>query len=667
MSFLQRLVPTTDQLTRLSRICLVAFLAFAVVWKGGKSLESTWLLVALAWLCSVQFWWVDRRSVPTLPFWMWLTGIGFIFWVAVSYLLTSTANYGLDELFRSASLVLIFFWVARTVAAEGEMRGSLLKTIKSILAWVTLVACFAGVLIYVFQPVGRLVGTFLDPRFHTDYWPNAFAEFLLLTWPIVYLWAPQKVEQLQPYLRPHYREYLWQILVGFVFGCLFLTYSRGALLAFVGQLLLWGMLLWRSGWRKEQFFNLKKQMAMIGIVALVVFAGVNAYRSALYEVESVQEKVTFTASEGKSSVSERQQFWRQAAALTFQNPVFGWGPYSFRFVQPRLQHDVLATSDHPHNVFLKIAVESGVPAMLLYLSLIGGVLWIQLRRTLREPAAPSHFEEYPVLIGVTGVLAHNMIDYNLQFVGIALPFFVLLGLLAAPFLGGDTSAHSYSLRRLAELATACTLLVVAIFEGQFLMLSSLGRHAEAAGDIERALVWYNRSSVERFSRDLHLSRAYLSLEQKNYQAARAALEVYFTQNDQDARAYKLHGDVCRAQRDIECALASYEQAYLLDHFNDLSITRAYVDTLRDMDDLETINERRAEFESLMNDFQLAILMNTHYIALSRNVEELVALADTFAEIYPSEEPLYIVMAARAARQADIERRRLAARAPGYLW
>jgi O-antigen ligase len=52
--------------------------------------------------------------------------------------------------------------------------------------------------------------------------------------------------------------------------------------------------------------------------------------------------------------------------MSWERPMIGFGPGTFRFVQPQLQHEVLATSDHPHNVFLKLAMERGWPAATFF-------------------------------------------------------------------------------------------------------------------------------------------------------------------------------------------------------------------------------------------------------------------------------------------------------------
>ena len=63
----------------------------------------------------------------------------------------------------------------------------------------------------------------------------------------------------------------------------------------------------------------------------------------------------------------------------------------------------------------------------------------------------------------------------------------------------------------------------------------------------------------------------------------------------------------------------------------------------------------------------AILRNSHYIALSPNVEAFVDVAELMAVLYPSEAPRYQVMAAGVDRQARTERQKLSEFRSQVIW
>ena len=164
--------------------------SFSILFRGGKSLEATWILTGIAGAVTFALWVrIHKGEMKSrmLPDALWMPAILFVVWTFVSFAFSTTKNYGLDEVLRDSSLVLLFLWILRMGGSQSEDRFSFLHKLIFALLIATVLSCFVGITVYVFQPVNRFVGTFFDPRFHTDYWPNAWAEYLLLVWPL-FLW-----------------------------------------------------------------------------------------------------------------------------------------------------------------------------------------------------------------------------------------------------------------------------------------------------------------------------------------------------------------------------------------------------------------------------------------------------------------------------------------------
>lgn len=672
MRFLSRFSQRTFSFCHLCDGALLAFLGLAVLWKGGKSLEMTWLLLGISVvLILVQHFSkeTNQRSVH-IPLWLWLSVMAFFGFTLLSFVQSTTQNYGLDELLRTSSFVLIFLWLYRRTAEEKD-RATFTANLTRVIAFVTLASCAIGLFVYVLQPVNRFVGSFFDARFHTDYWPNAWGQYLLLSWPVVLYWTLREYKFDSKKMRSRIELLVRSAVMGCVFSCLFLSYSRGAILAFMLQLLIWGGVVLK---KTKRDFPLKIVIPIAVIVSIVSFGGfslVNDARGALYPVQEIVEKITFSADEGQTSVNERLEFWKQGMDLAFQRPVLGWGPYSFRFVQPALQEYVLATSDHAHNVIIKVAAERGIPSAVILVLIFGAILYNSLRSLLDQENAfgsTAFSMRMLTLVSVTGVLAHNMIDFNLQFVGIALPFWMLL-LLTMQYSFDDSESRKMPVlpAKLVEVLLAVCILCFAFYEGIFLVVSSMGRHAEARGANLEALVWYDRAEGEIFSRDMHLSSAKILFEESKFEEAQDALNRYFVRNTSDARAWKRQGDVSLFLGDKQEALKSYREAYSRGKYNDLSILFGLIEGLLAEGNTKEIEERREEFNRILTMFAKAIEKNTHYVALSPNVEEFIAISNTLARLYPEDAPKYQVQAARVDHNAQIERERIQSRPPGYLW
>lgn len=685
-------------------IVVLSLLAFTVLWKGGKSLESTWLLLATGAyaviMLSLQRF-SESRGEKTAATSIMPLLLLFLLLTVLSSAFSSTQNYGLDEVLRDGGLIFLLYWVMeRRDASRASVRHPLLQLpfeeqFVLLMTTIVVLCCAVGVIVYALQPVNRFVGTFFDFRFHTDYWPNAFAEFLLLTWPIVLLKAGKRMERgtLTP-LRYFFVDTFFRFApIGIVIGCLLLSYSRGALLAFAGQIALLTLLLWkRRAASSRPQAPLRHILASL-LIGFTVFVGANEIRSFLHPVQSVGEKIIFQSAEGRSSINERASFWIQSAVLTLRRPLFGWGPYSYRFVQPRYQKSVLATSDHPHNVFLKLSAERGIPAAIIF----GIFLLMVFQRGLSLALSGKRFAEsgdplrlgYALLtIGIAGVMAHNLIDYNLQFVGISMPLWIMAGMLlrAGPILPFRKLAYPWFTQKRVRSLTAlfaALLLAVAVREGWYLLTSSAGRHAEAAGKTEEALAWYERSANEWFSRDLHLSATRLRLQNGETEEAKKSLDRYGKHNDEDARAWKLQGEIFMEENDFESAIAAYEKAFSLGSWNDLGISRGLLEALFAETYMQptsdaaadskrlALDPRIADFLPLIEDrvrnFALAIEQNTHFVALSHNPEEAVKILIILTVLRPELTEEYQMLTGAIEAKAAEERGKMKARPPGWLW
>ncbi len=634
-----------------------------LLWKGGKAVDATWMVGALAIILTGLDCMAPRtsRKIPGA-----LLGVtaAFGFWTILSFVFSKTMNYGLDEVIQTVSLLLIFVWAMHR-AGDSAGNHALQTHVARTIAAAVLIACTAGIAVYCLQPVSRFVGTFFDYRFHTDYWPNAWGEYVLLAWPMLVwsLWLHPKAKN------GYGRFWIVSLASGILLGCLLLSYSRGSMIALGCQFVVASGLMIIGRLRIALRHGIAAA-AIIIVSSVMLFGSVNSIRSQRHTVESVIKKATFTSDEKASSVSERSQFWHQAVILASAHPLVGWGPYSFRFVQPALQQDVLATADHPHNVLLKLAAERGIPAAIFFgliFVIVFGLHLQTLRTSKREHHDPAtRWFVLASFVAIAGVLAHNMIDYNLQFVGISLPLWLIAGLGSGMALRHESTVQStnITLVHTCKMLLAVLLCSVLVLEGRYLFLSSRGRRAEAAGDRNTALQYYDKTTQSLFTRDTLLSMATMYLKHSDTQKAEAVLASYMKQNSEDGRAWKLRGDT-QTTNNLS-RLESYTEAYRRLRYNDVTVVLAYVTALA-THDRQALDARRLEIDSLINDFQLAVQNNTHFIDLSPNVEALATLSRIMAGLYPDTREAYEDLALDIMQKSAEERARQQGRPSGILW
>ena len=129
----------------------------------------------------------------------------------------------------------------------------------------------------------------------------------------------------------------------------------------------------------------------------------------------------FEKSDPRVLDSLRVEIWKDAAQLVRENPFFGAGLGTYYTISPRYQsHFFQYRVDHPHNDYLELAAELGVPAAIL---LFGSLWWL----TIRLAASIRLIERRSDLILAVGccgalisLLLHSFTDFNMQIAANAL-------------------------------------------------------------------------------------------------------------------------------------------------------------------------------------------------------------------------------------------------------
>ncbi len=187
----------------------------------------------------------------------------------------------------------------------------------------------------------------------------------------------------------------WYILIPClvtVLGCLVLTGARAAWSAsFIGI-----AFLVLFGFRQSKRIGLNLTgfavLMLAGVIILILLTQPNL----LGEVKGRVEE-SFSISEG--TISYRILAWRLALDMTVDRPLFGSGPGTFKLLflptladylksgNPLSYWSVNEKMNEPHNEYLQMAVETGVPGLAFFILIVSVTLsagWKSLRRGLTQ-------------------------------------------------------------------------------------------------------------------------------------------------------------------------------------------------------------------------------------------------------------------------------------------
>jgi O-antigen ligase len=239
-----------------------------------------------------------------------------------------------------------------------------------------------------------------DRVFGSFMYPNALAAGVLLLLPVtlVFLW------QLAPKTRVATRVLFVVILGGCGLACLYWSGSKAAWLFMV---LLGVVALGHSRlamiWKRVTIYGL------LGLGALVFTF-----------------KYVDSAAHGKRSMEARTIYWKSAAKIFRQHPIFGSGPGTFGLAYKEVKPPNAEFAWLAHNDYLEQASDSGVIGFLAYFGTIAGSMAYLYRYRLMRNGRFRALE-FSVWLGLLGLYLHSGMEFNLYYPALAWPSFFMLG------------------------------------------------------------------------------------------------------------------------------------------------------------------------------------------------------------------------------------------------
>jgi O-antigen ligase len=347
-----------------------------------------------------------------------------------------------------------------------------------------------------------------------------------------------------------------------VVGCLlfpaslYLTRSRGAVVAMCVGVLVWALLERERWWTQRWLWG-----TGVALLAAGGFWLTGNRLSGLWR---------FVWSGGASQAADASVQWRLSIlkwtwAMIRDHPWVGVGPGAFPLALTHYQQIPYTSGENPHNLYLEIAAEYGLTSAIL----VGLALLFCLVRAAsaghRLPLANvTRVRQMLLVAAFAAFAAHNAVDLDWSFPAIALTGMVLLGLMAAGI--PDHAPRRLDVRMagiwvgivlVALVVMAClaaTRYTSALLVTQGRAEFAAGRVGDATQTLSRAR-WFNPLNFST-----HYWLAWTRLRAGNPQEALAAAEWTLWSASHDPNAHALVGEMALAGGRWEVAATAFQNA-----------------------------------------------------------------------------------------------------------
>lgn len=206
-------------------------------------------------------------------------------------------------------------------------------------------------------------------------------------------------------------------------GTVFLSGSRGGMLAVLVEFMLLGILMTRQ----RRGLRTAIGVGVFGIVLLSLLTWLGG--------KELTTRVFSISTETRTEISGgmRLSIDRDSLTMFRRKPVLGWGLGGFPIAYPQFRSFYTNFFvNQAHNDYLQLLTETGILGFSLMLWFLVLLYRTGLRKIGNWTSSVTGTLTLACLLGVSGILVHSFFDFNLQIPANAALFYVLCSLAASP-------------------------------------------------------------------------------------------------------------------------------------------------------------------------------------------------------------------------------------------
>ncbi|MBQ2999782.1 MAG: O-antigen ligase family protein [Clostridia bacterium] len=323
--------------------------------------------------------------------------------------ITVSEQKGWEEVLLSCCLMFGYFLTVNLIRTSQWLKRCTLALISS----GTIVAML-GILQYFFAAVS--VDAWVDRQYFSEISnravslfenPNVLASYLVLVLPFVLL----------AFLRsPRGKgKTLYLISLLSVLSCIVLTWSRGAWLAVIASVLVFGFIYSKKTLRTIFFFILSLPMLSVILPS------------------SFKHRFMSIGNLADSSTAYRYYTWKGSWNIVeeyFWSGI-GYGPTAYQTIYPQYAYAGIEAAEHSHSLFLQILIGLGIGGLLVFFCILFLASQMNFEYLKNGKNQASRFFIIATMCSVLGALVMGCFDYIWYNYRIFFLFWVVLGLACA--------------------------------------------------------------------------------------------------------------------------------------------------------------------------------------------------------------------------------------------